>query len=107
MRYHALEKRIKKAFSSAVCFIALLAVFSAFFFLLLEAGHDCSGCHDDDCPVCACMQMCEEQLHRLGGLLTAGIVCLFVFACTVFVFHSVRVLIIEATPVSRKVRLNN
>ena len=106
-KQHAWKKRIRQIFSSAVGILTLLAVFSAAFFLIIEAGHVRHCHHEDDCPVCACMQMCEEQLHRLGGPLTAGIVCLFVFAFAACIFNSVRVLIIEATPVSRKVRLNN
>ena len=98
------KKCIGKILSVVLCMTALLAVISALLFLLAEAGH---VCEDDDCPICACMQMCEEQLHRLGESLTAVSVCLFVFGCTFCVFGSVRGLLINDTPVSRKVRLNN
>ena len=40
---------------------ATVAVF--LFFVIAEAGHDCSG---DHCPICACVAQCEHQ-GALGG----------------------------------------
>ena len=41
---------------------ATVAVF--LFFVIAEAGHDCSG---DHCPICACVAQCEHQLALLGA----------------------------------------
>ncbi|MCR4642166.1 MAG: hypothetical protein K5697_09080 [Lachnospiraceae bacterium] len=101
---YAGNKRIGKIVSSAVCITALLAVFSALLFLLAESGHVCD---DDDCPVCACMQMCEEQLHRLAGSLPEASLCFVMFFCALIFVALFQLFLTRDTPVLRKVRLNN
>jgi len=103
-KWYAGNKRIGKIVSSAVCITALLAVFSALLFLLAESGHVCD---DDDCPVCACMQMCEEQLHRLAGGLPDASVCIIAVFCVVVLIALFQPVLVKDTPVLRKVRLNN
>lgn len=97
-------ERMRKA-----CAVLLLAVtlsagaFSAFV-LAHEADHDCGG---GDCPVCALLARCAENLQRLGSgvppapLLPAAAAIVFAAAWTVSVRRPV-----PSTPVSLKVRLN-
>lgn len=68
-----------------------------------ETDHDCCG---DDCPICACIQFCENTLGMMGGGAagqTAVIIPLILFFFSVFLSVC---LFEQETPVSRKVRLN-
>ncbi len=77
-------------------------LFSAFY-IAAEINHDCSG---EDCPVCACIQQCENTLRGVGNgtplpVSVIGIsLILLITACCPAVIS-------QDTPVSRKVRLNN
>ncbi|MBR4204500.1 MAG: hypothetical protein IKQ92_03390 [Clostridia bacterium] len=92
------------AFAAAMTLLAVV-LFSAFF-LAVEANHDCTG---EDCPICACVLLCEKTL-RSGGLdgeysaRSAAIVPPLVL---LFAVLSVGALFSRETPVSGKMRLNN
>lgn len=78
-------------------------LFSAFY-MAAEADHDCSG---EDCPICACIQQCENTLRLFGGgeirLLSVIIPTLFILPAAALCAAAVP----QDTLVSRKVRLNN
>ena len=90
------------AFLLGVLLLSVMLLSAAF--LAAEADHDCTG---EDCPVCACMQLCERTLHNLsdGAALQAAVVVSVIFALVSgslpFPGFS------RETPVSRKIRLNN
>ena len=94
-----------KRIAAGVMSLALLLVIAlSALFLIVEADHDCAG---EDCPICAVMQTCTNVLRRFGAavitlLAAAASIILFLFAmvsgATVFA---------QASPVSRKIRLNN
>ena len=72
-------------------------------FIAHEADHDCCG---EDCPVCAFIEQCENVV-RGESLVSSG---LSVIIPVLFVIFSVCLLadaFVKATPVSRKIRLNN
>ena len=73
-------------------------------FIVAEAWHDCDG---EDCPICACIQQCEQLLNRFAGGEPARVFCeILVWFCALkAVFYSVD--IIQTTLVSRRVRLND
>jgi len=82
-----------------------------FFVILVSAcyiaAEACHVCCEDDCPICACIQICENMLQKTGyGIVfSAQVVLAVVFLCLftrVFVSDTLR-----ETPVSKKVRLNN
>ncbi|MCR5395888.1 MAG: hypothetical protein K6E64_00320 [Lachnospiraceae bacterium] len=54
---------IKKIYSwiTVVVLVATVLFFS--FFVILESTHHCN---DGDCPICACLQVCEQTLHQIG-----------------------------------------
>ncbi len=86
-----------------VMFIFFTMLFSAFC-IAAEADHDCTG---EDCPICACIQQCENTLHQIGDgiALQAAVIIpvIFIFLCiSLFTLGLPR-----ETPVSGKVRLNN
>ncbi len=78
-------------------------LFSAFY-IVAEADHDCAG---NDCPICVCIQQCENTLHQLsnGTALQAAVIIPVLFLLVSAVFSAYAFL--QETPVSRKVRLNN
>ena len=81
----------------------VIVLFSASF-IAAEADHDCSG---DDCPICACIQQCENTLRQIGscavGQSAVIIPAILFFISVLFSACIYR----QETPVSRKVRLNN
>ena len=96
---------IKNRIIAAAAVAAVLAImlFSAFF-IAEHVEHDCTG---EDCPICACMQLCEGLLRGLETCLTA---CAAAFAAVTAATASISSFdhfFAGNTPVSRKVRLNN
>ena len=91
--------------AGVMAFMVLFVVLFSSFFIAKEAGHKCSHCHD--CPICTCIQQCEQALHTIGtGLVSA----LSVILPILFVFLSVFICVrrfSQDTLVSYKVRMNN
>ena len=81
----------------------IIVLFSAFL-IAAEADHDCTG---EDCPICACIGLCENMLRGIGdgkaAQLSADIPVLFIlFFSTLFVAE-----LPQETLITKKVRLNN
>ena len=81
----------------------VVVLFSAFY-IAAETEHDCTG---EDCPVCVCIQHCENTLRGIGEGISAPssviIPFLFVLLTTALFVTAVP----SDTLISRKVRLNN
>jgi len=102
MRYFEISK--SKRFVSGILAILLLSVmlFSTFY-IAHEADHDCTG---EGCPICACIQQCQNTLHQIGdGMAMPSAVVLPTIFTLLICLRTITVL--QDTPVSRKVRLNN
>ncbi len=101
------ERRAEQFHTYMAAILALLLVImvaAASGFIAAETGHDCSG---EDCPICACLEVCQQALEQMGdGIvsLCAVLIPLAFFFLTTQVIHPV---LPEETPVSFKVRLNN
>ena len=95
------RRRILAGFMGMLFLCAML--FSAFY-IAAESHHDCEG---EDCPICACIDQCEGVLYRVSDDAPAAaavlLPVLFLFLCEL----SQTSCILQETPVSRKVRLNN
>ncbi len=94
----------KKVAAGIIAFMMLVVILFSVFFIAAEARHDCSG---ENCPICACIQQCENTLNQLGD----GIVCqadVIIPAIILFaaIFFSARTFC-QDTLITRKVRLNN
>ncbi len=95
------HKRIAAGIMGTLMLFIML--FSAFY-IVAEADHDCTG---EDCPICDCIQQCENTLHQIGdGIASkAAVIIPIVFLLvSIFLFAA---LFPKETLVSRKVRLNN
>ena len=87
-----------------MAFMLLFIMLFSSFFIAAHADHDCTG---EDCPVCAFIQQCENNIRGAGGGITyISVVILPVFLS--FLLISADILSFQwGTPVSTKVRLNN
>lgn len=98
-----ISKSKRVASGVIVALMLFILLFSAFY-IAVEADHDCTG---HDCPICACIQQCENILQQIGN----GTVIQFSAVLPIlFSFLFVTVWTLNArieTPVTRKVRLNN
>ena len=95
-----------KSISALAAALAVLVVllFSASY----TANHVNHSCyHQEDCPICATMAICNQNLKQIGEALAAclvGFMLLLLLAArkeTLFVVYT------NHTPVSRKIRMNN
>ena len=55
-----------------------IVLFSAFY-IAAEADHDCTG---EDCPICACIQQCENTLHQIGDGIASQAAVIISFSCS-------------------------
>ncbi len=74
-----------KLIAAILCGLVVFAVLFSAVFIAKEADHDCSG---EDCPVCACLQMCEQFLQRTLGLASGAFAAIgaAAFAAAAFIF---------------------
>ncbi len=80
-----------------------IVLFSAFY-VAAEAGHDCSG---EECPICSCIQYCENTLCGIGGGTTAQISFIIPVLFILLIAGIFTAAVPQESLVSRKVRLNN
>ena len=98
------EKKLNRVLAGIMAFMVLFVVLFAAFFVVSHTHHHCSG---EDCPVCACIQQCENLLNGAGGsflFTAAGVLPVVLVIGSIIV--SICVVILD-TPVSAKVRMNN
>ena len=93
-----------KIIAAVMVIMMLLVVLVSASYVAVESGHDCTG---EDCPICACINQCENTLRQVGGGVDfqADTVLPVFFILIIAVPASVS--LTAETPVSRKIRLNN
>ena len=95
---------MKRIIHTLFAFVLLIWLCVSAHFLALEADHDC---HDEkECPVCACIQICNEIQKNMTNVLACAIIVMFAALITytpLFCEH------IETadTLVTKKIRLND
>ena len=98
------SREIRRVLACIMAVMVFFVVLFSAFFIVSHADHDCTG---EDCPICACMQQCENILHGVGGdsmFVSIGILPIVLFTASLFVFCY---FVISDTPVSAKVRMNH
>ena len=90
--------------ANIMCIMMLVCVLFSALFIAVEARHECT---DEDCPVCACMQYCENILNRISGDVPAVVCVLIPFIISSLIFVIPVILFIQDTLVLNKVRLND
>lgn len=93
----------RKLAAWALCVLLATGVFFSAWFLAREIRHDCTGA---DCPICACLRVAARQLRAGGRPAAAAAVAATGFAVIRILGGAVR-MVHGATPVERKVRLDN
>lgn len=84
--------------------ILAMMLFSTFY-VAAELGHHCDD--EDNCPICATLQMCTNTLHNIGsGMSTLATVILPAISYILIAVLGVSV-ITQSTLVSQKIRLND
>ena len=94
-----------KAAAGVMAVMMLLVMLLSSFFIAAHADHhDCTG---EDCPICACIQQCENNIRGIGSSITVvSAVVLPVFIGLQLTFSGI-LSFQWNTPVSTKVRMNN
>ncbi len=95
---------VRKSAAGLLSLLMLTVVLFSAFFIAAEAGHDCT---EEDCPICACIQLCENTLHHMSEGETAQLIA--VVPVLIFLFSATLTVCVlpRETPVTNKVRLNN
>ena len=102
-REHKSSESMKAAAIVMIAAVLLFLLVSTFF-IAYEADHECTG---EDCPVCALIQIVENNLRQLGsGAPVAAAVSSLILLSLVLQIRPEYSITIS-TPVSRKTRLNN
>ena len=52
--------------SLPVCALLLVLTLMSAYYVASESAHEC---HEEDCPVCAALEVCEAVLSRMGSAL--------------------------------------
>ncbi len=96
--------RNKRIAAGVIGLMLLVVMLFSTFYIAAEADHDCTG---EDCPICTCIQQCENTLHKIGNgiaVQVAIILPVIFMLISAFLFAAD---FPQETLVSRKVRLNN
>ena len=93
-----------RKFAIALGMLALLSMPFSVCLVCVETHHHC---HGEDCPICACINQCRENLRHLAGGLIPAVICLALFMTVLKISMPLLALTANETPVSLKVRLND
>lgn len=91
-----------------IAIIMIVAVVSVMLFSTVyleeQVNHDCTG---EDCPICAMMIQCSNNLKQIGGVV-AVVVCVASFGCACESLQKYSVNLVSFhSLISQKVRLND
>ncbi len=98
------ETKMNRTLTGIMAAMILLVMMFSAIFIVSHTDHDCTG---EDCPVCACLQQCENILHGAGDgsrVTVSGIIPIVLITGFILVSYGI---VISDTPVSAKVRMNN
>ncbi|SFD03861.1 hypothetical protein [Butyrivibrio sp. YAB3001] len=96
--------KVNRALAGIMVVMVLFVVLFSAIFIVSHVDHDCTG---ENCPICACIQQCENILHGAGGSTLFAVVA-FVPVFLIFGSYIISYCIVFSdTLVSAKVRMNN
>ena len=94
----------KKQIAAFLALIVLVTFILSALFVSVESGHKC---HGEDCPICECMQICENILHVSDNGASVPAVALLPI---ILIFLSIIPFAFDSevgTLITQKVRMNN
>ena len=95
----------KKRFAAVImCIMLVLSIFTASFYIVSRAHHECTG---QDCPICHEIQLCVQFLNTVGGAVILSAVVLFTVHEILIVLMSFVHVCQNNTLVSLKVKLSD
>ena len=94
----------RRVTAGIIALIMLVVVLFSAFYISAEADHDCSG---ENCPICACIQQCENTLNQVGGGAVGQTVIILPAIILLAAFFSSSRIFCQDTLITGKVRLNN
>ena len=90
--------------SGIMAVMMLVVMLVSSFFIAAHTDHDCTG---EDCPICACIQQCENTIRGIGSGITAESAVIIPVLISLLIISFGVPSFQRDTPVSAKVRLNN
>ncbi|MCR5005884.1 MAG: hypothetical protein K6A77_08250 [Clostridiales bacterium] len=101
---HPSANKSKRTAAGIMGLMMLFFVLFSALFIVVEADHECTG---EDCPICLCIEQCEELMRQIGTgikvMAMAVIISLGVLSAVCQCTDRVPL----GTLVTEKVRLNN
>ncbi len=105
MRVHGISQR-KRIAAGIMAIMMLAAILLCVTFLAAEEGHR-QHCTEEDCPICACIQMCRHTVRQSVDGVISDIAVIAPILFLIFAASFCAGIPAQVTPVSEKVRLNN
>ena len=94
-----------KSYKSVLQILLTVAILVSVFFVATETAHALHGCEEEDCPICAALEVTQENIRgALPGLGAATEILCLTVALTVCAV--IRMFFTADTPVALKVRLD-
>lgn len=94
-----------KSYKSVLQILLTVAILLSVFFVATETAHALHGCEEEDCPICAALEVTQENIRgALPGLGAATVIFCLTVALTVCAV--IRMFFTADTPVALKVRLD-
>ena len=94
-----------RIYSLVVCGLLLLTFFFSMLFISEEMGHhDCTG---EDCPVCAVIDICINNVGKCGTAIIAAAVAAVIMITFSNADNKYKEEIVFSSLTGKKVRLNN
>ncbi|MCR4588923.1 MAG: hypothetical protein K5682_10985 [Lachnospiraceae bacterium] len=96
---------LQKMTAWIITMMMLIFLVVSSFYIAAESEHHCHG--EADCPICACIQQCQQILHHMSDGMTLQIAVTLPTLIFLFTVPVTAPDWLCSTPISRKVRLNN
>ena len=97
------NKKFTALFSLSVCALLLILFIFSGFYIAAEGGHEC---HEEECPVCAALEICEAVLNRIGSAMPIMSIAVITYL-TVIRAEGIVFEMPERSLVEEKIRMND
>ncbi len=94
----------RRTAAAVVCLTMIAVILFSAFCIAAEADHDCTG---EDCQVCVILHQCENILRRAGEAAAVLSAAVLPVLFTILAVLCLAAAVLQETPVSQKVRMNN
>lgn len=101
------DKKINKftaLVSLPVSALLLILTLMSAYYIAAESTHEC---HEEDCPVCATLEVCEAVLNRIGSVLPFVCMASLVYIVMAISVKSGMTGVTGLSLVEEKIRMNN